>query len=64
MEEFPCLVHKLSVILTAQQYKPQNGEENIQTAAYNDARTVCITTAIIYEISLFITDSVYLSAVY
>ena len=42
IEEFSGLVHKLSVILTALQYKPQwkMGVKNIQDAAHNDARTV------------------------
>ena len=36
MEEFPCLVHKLTVILTALQYKPQwKMGNNIQAAASN-----------------------------
>ena len=35
-EEFPFLVHKLSVIQTALQYK--KGVKNIQTTGYNDAR--------------------------
>ena len=39
MEEFPCLVHKLSVILTA----VKNGVKNIQAAAYNGAHTVLQT---------------------
>ena len=36
IEGFSCLVHKLSVVLTALQYKPQwkNGAKYIQTAAY------------------------------
>ena len=42
IEEFPCSVHKLSVILTALQYKPhwKMGLEIIQTAGYDSARTV------------------------
>ena len=43
-EEFPFLVHRLSVIKTAYQYK--KGVKNIQTSSYNDARTV-IRTAMI-----------------
>ena len=35
MLTFPCLLHKLSVILTL-----KNGVKNVQAAAYNDARTV------------------------
>ena len=44
IEEFPCLVHKLFVILTTLQYKPQ--VKYIQAAGYNGARTV-------YEVSAF-----------
>ena len=42
-EEFPFLVHKLSVILTALQYDPQwKMGWNIQTPGYNDAHTVLL----------------------
>ena len=39
IEEFPCLVHKLFVALTALQYKPQwkMGLKDIQTLGYNGA---------------------------
>ena len=36
-EEFPCLLHKLSLILNALDYSEKWGE-NIQAAAYNGAR--------------------------
>ena len=42
MPNFPCLVHKLSVILNNLDYKPQwkMGVKYIQAEAYNGARTV------------------------
>ena len=42
IEEFPFLVHKLSVILFALYNKTavKNGVKKIQAAAYNGARTV------------------------
>ena len=42
MPKFPCLVHKLSVILTALNLETslKNGVKNIQAEAYNGARTV------------------------
>ena len=53
-KEFLFLVHKLSVIQTAPQYK--NGVKNIQTAGYNGARTVltgCIYREYIHFYVLF-----------
>ena len=45
IEEFPYLVHKLSGILTALQYKPhwKMGVKNIQAAAYIGTHTVVLS---------------------
>ena len=41
IEEFPCLVHKLSVALTALQYKAHcNKVKNLPTAGYSGMRMV------------------------
>ena len=42
IEEFPCLVHKLSVTLTA----VKNGVKIVQTTGYNGSRTVDFITTV------------------